>query len=136
MRGFDSRSRLHGSRFGNLFFDVRETPLLVFRRESRGGFAMTVFRQRNPLSPVVFFASMRHDGGNCPSGGMVYTGDLKSPAARIVGSTPTSGTRKRSVPPLNGTLANFTLILYYGTVQAYTLYPISLRSSVGRAARS
>ena len=33
----------------------------------------------------------------CPSGGMVDAGDSKSPAARLVGSSPTSGTKRRFV---------------------------------------
>ena len=32
----------------------------------------------------------------CPGGGMVYTGDLKSPAARLEGSSPSLGTRSKA----------------------------------------
>lgn len=33
----------------------------------------------------------------CPDGGMVYTEDLKSSAARLVGSSPTPGTKRKVI---------------------------------------
>ena len=50
--------------------------------------------------------------GVCRSGGTVYTADLKSAAARIVGSNPTSGTSKKGYNGKNYLWSLFTFIVY------------------------
>ena len=45
-----------------------------------------------PLGKQCWFDSNLVHQNLCESGGMVYTGDLKSPAARIKGSSPFSRT--------------------------------------------
>ena len=46
-----------------------------------------------PLGKQCWFDSNLVHQNICESGGMVYTGDLKSPAARIKGSSPFSRTK-------------------------------------------